>query len=120
MDTELKNTYDTNNIFAKIIRKEIPSKLIFESEYVIAFHDIYPAAPVHVLVLPKGEFLDFSDFMQNASKELVITYFAAIEQIIKELGIKDYKLLCNKGEDAGQTIFHFHMHILSGTKLEHV
>ena len=112
--------YDKNNIFAKIIRKEVPSKIIFENDFTIAFNDIDPAAPIHILVLPKGEFVDYADFLENAASELINGYFSSINEIAKLLSVKDYRLITNKGKEAGQSVFHFHMHFLAGVKMESV
>lgn len=111
-------TYDTTNIFAKILRGEIPSKKIFEDDFAFAFHDIAPNAPVHVLVIPKGDFVSFDDFIGTASPELQRGYFAAIRSITRQLGVQDaYRLITNNGGKAGQSVFHFHMHILAGKPL---
>ena len=112
--------YDINNIFAKIMRKEIPSKIIFENDYVIAFNDVAPVAPVHILILPKGEFIDYADFIKKATVELMHGYFASIPQIAELVGAQNYRLVTNKGPEAGQSIFHFHIHLLAGTKMENI
>jgi histidine triad (HIT) family protein len=112
-----KNNYNTENVFAKIIRGEIPCKKIFEDEMVLAFHDIAPAAPVHILVIPKGEYVNFADFIANASPEFITHYFKKIEEIAKSLNLQDYRIISNLGEESGQTVFHFHTHIISGKKL---
>lgn len=112
-------TYDTNNIFAKIIRGEIPNKTVYEDDAVLAFHDIAPAAPVHVIVIPKGEYLSFDDFAQKAGMAVVAGFFAKVQNIAKELGVSDsgYRLLTNHGRDASQSVPHFHVHILGGKPL---
>jgi len=112
-------TYDTNNIFAQIIRGEIPCKKVFENEEVLAFHDIQPAAPVHVLVLPKGEYCSFDDFSTQAPAETIARFFATIQSIAKEIGVIDsgYRLIMNHGKNASQTVPHFHAHILGGKAL---
>jgi diadenosine tetraphosphate (Ap4A) HIT family hydrolase len=111
--------YDQNNVFAKIIRNEIPSKKVYEDDNVLAFEDISPKAPTHILVIPKGEFISFSDFINKATPEKVADFFQKIGKIAKNLGLeeKGYKLVTNNGEQVGQVVFHFHVHILSGKKL---
>jgi diadenosine tetraphosphate (Ap4A) HIT family hydrolase len=111
--------YDPNNVFAKIIRNEIPSKKIYEDDNVFAFEDISPKAPTHILVIPKGEYISFSDFISRATPEIIADFFQKISKIAKELGLeeKGYKLVTNNGEQVGQVVFHFHVHILSGKKM---
>lgn len=109
--------YDSTNIFAKIIRKEVPSKLIYEDEHLIAFNDLYPATPVHVLVIPKGEYINYTDFVSHATPELQLHFFKKTSELAKELCGEHFRLCTNNGEMSGQTIFHFHMHIMGGTKL---
>lgn len=111
--------YDQNNVFAKIINGEIPAEKLYEDDEIIAIKDINPAAPVHILVLPKGQYIDFSDFVSRASAEKIQHYFKTIEKIAQEHispreGEKNYRLVTNKGIKAGQSVFHFHTHILSG------
>lgn len=107
--------YDTNNIFAKVILGKVPVKKVYEDAKILAFHDIKPIAEIHILVIPKGEYIDYGDFVNKASNEEIANYFKKIADIIKDLGLeeKDYKLLTNKGVAAGQTIFHFHTHIIA-------
>lgn len=112
-------TYDKNNIFAKIIRGELPSNKVYEDEFAFAMHDIKPDAPVHVLVLPKGEYVSFDDFAQHASPDFMKGYFAAIRKVAAQLGLQEggYRLITNHGKDAFQSVFHFHVHILGGRGL---
>lgn len=110
-------SYDTNNIFAKILRGEIPCNKVYEDAFALAFHDIAPAAPTHILVIPKGEFVSFSDFVSKADPELQRGYFAAIEKIAAQQKLSDYRLISNNGAGAGQTVHHFHMHILAGAPM---
>jgi diadenosine tetraphosphate (Ap4A) HIT family hydrolase len=114
-----KTMYDTNNIFAKIIRGDIPSKKVYEDDTVLAFHDITPAAPVHVLVVPKGEYVSILDFTQKAGAEEVGRFFARVNKIADKLGVAQtgYRLLTNHGADASQSVPHFHVHILGGRAL---
>ena len=111
--------YDKNNVFAKILRGEIPSKKIYEDAEVLAFEDIAKAAPVHVLVIPKGEFVDFEDFVLNAGEQRVANFFSKVANIAKTLGLKNnsYRLISNKGAESSQTVKHFHVHILGGKQL---
>jgi len=108
--------YDKNNIFAKIINGDIPAEKLYEDEKIVAIRDINAAAPIHILVLPKGAYTDFADFVANSASEDIIHYFKTIEKIARESGAENYRLVCNKGTAAGQSIFHFHTHILSGSK----
>lgn len=112
-------TYDKNNIFAKIIRGEIPANKVFEDEKVLAFHDISKAAPTHVLVIPKGEYLDFLDFTSNAAPEEISYFFKKINEIARllEADKSGFRLISNIGSNAHQTVPHFHVHILAGKKL---
>lgn len=111
--------YDKDNIFAKIIKGQLPAKIVYEDDKIIAFHDIHPVAPTHVLVLPKSEYTDFADFITRASSNDVKHYFDKIVYIVKKLGLEDsdYRLVTNKGSLSGQSVFHFHTHIISGRKL---
>lgn len=112
-------TYDKNNIFAKIIRKEIPANIIFEDEKVLAFHDISQAAPTHILVIPKGEFSDLVDFSTNASNEEIAHFFKQVSKIANDLEIinSGFRVISNIGSDAHQSVPHFHMHLLAGKEL---
>ena len=111
--------YDQNNIFAKIIRGEIPCSKVYEDEKILAFHDISKAAPVHILVIPKGEYVSFADFSSKASNEEIGNFFKKIEEVAKEFGVNEsgYRLITNIGSDASQTVPHFHVHIIGGKKL---
>ena len=111
--------YDSNNIFAKIIRGEIPAKKVYEDEAVLAFHDISAAAPIHILVVPKGEYVDFSDFVTKAKAEEVRNFFQKVDHVATLVGAdkSGFRLISNRGSDAHQTVQHFHIHILAGKKL---
>jgi diadenosine tetraphosphate (Ap4A) HIT family hydrolase len=111
-------TYDTNNIFAKILRGEIPCNKVYEDEFALAFHDIAPAAPLHILVIPKGQFVSFSDFSLHASAQMLQGYFAAIQKIAAQQNLTDFRLITNNGAGAGQTVHHFHMHLLAGKRMD--
>ncbi len=111
--------YDKNNIFAQIITKKIPSKKVYEDDDVYAFHDIAAAAPVHVLVVPKGEYISFDDFVAKANLDIVAKFFIKVQKIAEELGLKEngYRIITNHGIHASQTVPHFHIHILGGRAL---
>lgn len=111
--------YDPTNIFARVLRAEIPNKTVYEDNAVLAFHDIAPAAPVHVLVVPKGEFVSFDDFCMKAGSDVVATFFIKVQAIATELGLAatGYRLITNHGADASQSVPHFHVHILGGRPL---
>lgn len=112
-------SYDQNNIFAKIIRGEIPSSKVYEDDKILAFHDISRAAPVHVLAIPKGQYINFDDFVSNAPDFEVVYFFKKIKEIAESLDLKEsgYRLINNNGSNASQTVPHFHVHIIGGKKL---
>ncbi len=111
--------YDSNNIFAKILRGEIPCTKVHEDEHTLAFLDINPQAPVHVLVLPKGEYISMTDFVANASDQEITALFRAVGTVAKISGVdmSGWRLLCNSGPDSGQDVPHFHVHICGGRPL---
>ena len=111
--------YNKDNIFAKIIRNEIPSDKVYEDENVLAFKDKFPSAPIHVLVVPKGEYISYNDFMEKAKPEYIVTFFKSVRKIANDLGLGEdgYRLVCNHGSNSGQMVFHFHVHIIGGKKL---
>ena len=111
--------YDKNNIFAKIIRKEISCDLIYEDDRVMFFKDINPIAKVHILGIPKINVIDFNDFVLNADKDMIAYFFLKIQEIIKSVNIETsgFKIITNSGENGGQEVPHFHIHILGGEKL---
>ena len=112
-------TYNPENIFAKIIRGEIPANIIYDSKHVLVFEDIAPQASVHVLVIPKGEYESLTDFSKNASADEIKAFHNAIADVIEDKGLSDggYRAICNTGENGGQEVPHFHMHILGDEKL---
>ncbi len=112
-------SYDANNIFAKILRGEIPCNKIYEDAFALAFHDIAPEAPVHVLVVPKADCISFDDFMQKTDAAFVSGYFKAVQTVAGKLGVvsSGYRLITNHGADANQSVAHFHVHILAGKPL---
>jgi diadenosine tetraphosphate (Ap4A) HIT family hydrolase len=111
--------YDPNNVFAKILRGEIPCKKVYEDTHVLAFHDINPLTPVHVLVIPKGAYVSSDDFGANASDAELAAFMRAVSKIARDAGVADkgYRVLANHGEDANQDVPHFHVHILGGRRL---
>jgi histidine triad (HIT) family protein len=111
--------YDKNNIFAKIIRGEIPCDKIYEDDYVLAFKDIKPKAKVHVLVLPKGEYISIDDFGEKGTPEEIKAFFAAVSKIARDVGIEEmgYRVIANHKPYSGQEVYHFHVHILGGEPL---
>ena len=112
-------TYDTSNIFAKILRGEIPCAKVFENDYALAFHDIAPAAPTHVLVLPRGAYMSYDDFMAQATEAEITGFFRAVRAVANQLGVADaFRLITNNGTRAGQSVHHFHMHILAGREMD--
>lgn len=112
-------TYDNNNIFAKILRGDIPCSKVYEDEYALAFNDIQPKAPVHVLVIPKGAYLSIADFTQKASPEEIAGFFRAVGMVIEKLDIENagFRTIANTGLNGGQEVPHFHMHLLAGRAL---
>jgi len=111
--------YDDENIFAKILRGEIPCNKVYEDEWALAFHDIAPQAPVHVLVIPKGRYVGWEDFTRKASPEEVTGFIRATAEVARELGVVEsgYRLLCNIGPHALQEVPHLHVHIFAGRVL---
>ena len=115
-------SYDKNNIFAKILRKEIPCKKIFENDYILSFHDINPQKKIHALVIPKGDYINLDDFNNRASDEEIVALSKAITEVAKILGIstdkgKGYRALTNINEHGGQEVLHLHFHLFGGEKI---
>ncbi len=108
--------YDDQNIFAKILRGEIPNKTVFEDEWTLAFHDINPQAPVHVLVIPKGAYVSWDDFSNNASDAEIAGFVRTVGAIARDFGLVEpgYRLLTNVGLDAHQEVPHLHIHLFGG------
>ncbi len=111
--------YDEQNVFAKILRGEIPSKRVYEDEWAIAFHDIAPQAPTHVLVIPRGAYVSFADFTAKASDAEIAGFFRAVGTVARQLDLEapGYRILANMGEHAGQEVPHFHVHLFGGREL---
>ena len=112
-------SYDDQNIFAKILRGEIPCDKVYEDDHVLAFNDIAPQASVHVLVIPKGAYLSQADFGANASEAEITAFYRCVSHIAKEKGLPEHGFRCitNTGEHGGQEVPHFHLHILGGEPL---
>ncbi len=115
-------SYDNNNIFAKILRGEIPCNKIYEDDYVLSFHDINPQKKIHALVIPKGKYVDLDDFSQNASPKEMVGLLKGINTVAKKLGISvdtgnGYRALANISEDGGQEVPHLHFHLFGGEKI---
>ncbi|MEJ2025930.1 MAG: histidine triad nucleotide-binding protein [Limibacillus sp.] len=112
-------SYDPQNIFAKILRGEIPCDKVYEDEHVLAFNDINPQTPTHVLVIPKGAYVSFADFSAEASPEEIAAFVRAAGKIARDLGVEadGYRILANTGRDAHQEVPHFHLHIFAGENL---
>ncbi len=110
--------YNNENIFAKILRGEIPCDKILDNKDVLVFKDINPQAPLHILIIPKKKYCSLNDFSKNADPLTIASIFRAIDQVINSLGIKNgFRLICNTGEDGCQEVPHLHFHILAGKKL---
>ncbi len=111
--------YDDQNVFARILRGEIPSRKVFEDAWALAFHDIAPQAPLHVLVIPKGRYVSLADFTASAATDEIAGFFRAVGAVAKQLELEapGYRILANMGEHAGQEVPHFHVHIFGGKQL---
>ncbi len=111
--------YDDSNIFARILRGEIPCKKAAESEHALAFHDINPQAPVHVLVIPRGRYVSAADFHASASDAAIAGFWRLVGQVAKDAGLEahGYRLLSNMGDEGGQEVPHFHVHVFGGRRL---
>lgn len=111
--------YDDNNIFARILRGEIPADKVYEDEHVLAFNDIAHLTPVHVLVIPKGRYVDGDDFTANATDVEMASLMRAVGKVARDNGIAQsgYRMVSNSGPDAGQEVPHFHIHVLGGRRL---
>ena len=110
-------SYDNENIFAKILRNEIPCEKIYEDDFVLSFKDINPQAKLHILIIPKKSFIDIADFLENGDEKYQSDFWKSVNQIIKDLNLTDkgFKLKAHKGKDGGQEVFHFHLHLLSNS-----
>jgi len=111
--------YDDSNIFARILRGEIPADTVYEDEHALAFHDIAPQAPVHILVIPKGAYVSWDDFSERASEEEIAGFIRAVGHVARSQGMvtRGYRLLANVGRNGGQEVPHLHVHIFGGGPL---
>jgi histidine triad (HIT) family protein len=111
--------YDASNVFARILRGEIPCDKVYEDDYALAFHDIRPLAPVHVLIVPKGPYVTFDEMTSQATPEFVGGFFRAVSEVARLTGVVDtgYRFLANNGGDAHQEVMHLHIHVFGGRPL---
>ena len=111
--------YDDDNIFAQILRGEIPCKKVHEDQHALAFHDINPQTPTHVLVIPKGKYVSMADFSANATDAEIAGFVRAVGTVARALGLEEpgYRILANSGRDANQEVPHLHVHIFGGRNL---
>jgi diadenosine tetraphosphate (Ap4A) HIT family hydrolase len=119
MPIDATEPYDETNIFARILRGEIPSSKVYEDEHVLAFNDINPLSPTHILVIPKGPYVSWDDFSAKASDEEIGAFVRAVGQIARDSGLVEsgYRLLANVGRNSGQEVPHLHVHIFGGRSL---
>ena len=119
MPIDATKPYDEGNIFARILRGEIPSTSVFENEHALAFHDINPLAPTHLLVIPKGAYVSWDDFSEHASDAEIAGLVRAVGKVAREAGLveRGYRVLANVGEDSGQEVAHLHLHVFAGRPL---
>jgi histidine triad (HIT) family protein len=119
MAIDATQPYDDGNIFARILRGELPSKKVYEDEHVLAFHDINPLAPTHILVIPKGPYVSWDDFSEKASDAEIAAFVRASGRIAREVGLaaSGYRVLANTGPNSGQEVPHLHLHIFAGRRL---
>ena len=119
MPVHCAESYDDQNVFACILRGEIQAKKVREDEHTLAFHDIAPVAPIHILVIPKGRYVSLADFTATATDAEIAAFFRAVGQVARDLGLEanGYRVLINTGHDSGQEVPHFHAHIFAGRAL---
>lgn len=119
MPVDATQPYDDSNIFAKILRDEIPSKRVYEDDFAIAFHDINPQAPTHILVIPRGRYVSWDDFSARASDAEIAGFVRAVGAVARDAGkvVDGYRLLANTGPQSGQEVPHLHVHIFAGQPL---
>jgi len=119
MPIDPKLPYDDQNVFAKILRGQIPSQKVYEDEWAYAFHDIAPQAPTHILVIPKGPYVSWDDFSARAEAGEIAGFVRAVGKVARDAGLVEpgYRLLANVGEHGGQEVAHLHVHIFAGKSL---
>ena len=111
--------YNHDNIFAKILDKKLSTEIISENEHAIAFHDIVPQAPIHILIIPKGKYVKYDDFLEKASKDEIYHFFKLINQLVKDYDLENtgYRLITNAGRNANQEVPHLHFHLIASENL---
>ncbi len=119
MPIDATRPYDDSNIFARILRGELPCNKVYEDEHALAFHDIAPSAPIHILVIPTGPYVSWDDFSENGSAEEIAGFVRAVGRVAREQGLVEpgYRLLANVGLDGGQEVPHLHVHLFGGGRL---
>jgi histidine triad (HIT) family protein len=119
MPIDATQPYDDKNIFARILRGEVPCRKVYEDEHALAFHDIAPLAPIHILVIPKGPYVSWDDFSAKASDDEIAGFVRAIGKVARdgEMVVQGYRLLANTGKRSGQEVAHLHVHIFGGQPL---
>jgi len=119
MTIDATQPYDDNNVFARILRGELPCKKVYEDDHALAFHDIHPLAPVHILVIPKGAYVSWDDFSERAPDAEMAGFVRAVGKVARDAGmvVQGYRLLANTGKRAGQEVGHLHVHIFGGQPL---
>jgi len=119
MGIDATQPYDDSNVFARILRGELPSRKVYEDEHVLAFHDINPLAPTHILVIPKGRYVSWDDFSEKASDAELAAFMRASGRIARDAGLVEagYRVLANTGPNSGQEVPHLHLHIFAGRPL---
>ena len=119
MPIDATKPYDDTNVFARILRGEIPSKKVYEDEHALAFHDLSPQAPVHILVIPKGAYVSWDDFSERGSADEIAGFVKAVGHVARSQGMvtRGYRLLANVGRNGGQEVPHLHVHIFGGGPL---
>lgn len=119
MPIDATQTYDETNVFARILRGELPCRKVYEDDYALAFHDLSPQAPVHILVIPKGPYVSWDDFSERGSDEEIAGLVRAVGHVAREQGLvrPGYRLLANVGPDSGQEVPHLHVHLFGGRRL---
>ena len=111
--------YNDDNIFAKILDNRLSTKILLENEYAVAFNDIAPQAPIHILIIPKGKYIKYDDFINQATKKEILHFFTLINQLIKHYDLEEtgYRLITNAGKNGNQEVPHLHFHLLAGQNL---
>ncbi len=119
MPIDVTKPYDQNNIFARILRGEIPCRKVYEDVHALAFHDINPQAPLHILVIPKGAYVSWDDFSKRAPADEIAGFVRAVGHVAREngLAVRGYRLLANVGRNGGQEVPHLHVHLFGGGPL---